>query len=67
MSKKLYIKQTRSAIGREKSQKRTLEALGIRRLHHEVIHEDSPQIRGMIKKVSHLVDVQEMNGDKGAE
>ena len=62
MSKKLCIKQIRSAIGREGTQKRTLEALGIRRLHQEVVHEDSPQIRGMIKKVPHLVDVREMSG-----
>jgi large subunit ribosomal protein L30 len=59
MAKKLHIKQTRSAIGRNISQKRTLEALGIRRLHQVVEHEDSPQIRGMIRKVAHLVSVHE--------
>lgn len=59
MTKKLHIEQIRSAIGRVRSQKRTLEALGIRRLRQVVVHRDCPQIRGMIRKVSHLVDVQE--------
>jgi len=57
--KVLRIKQIRSALGRSKVQKRTLEALGIRRLNQEVVHDDTPQIRGMIRRVSHLVEVVE--------
>jgi large subunit ribosomal protein L30 len=56
---KLKIKQVRSTIGRPVGQKRTIEALGLKRLHHAVEQEDTPQIRGMIEKVSHLVEVDE--------
>lgn len=56
---KLKITQIRSAIGRRKDQKGTIRALGIRRLHQSVVHEDSAQIRGMIEKVKHLVRVEE--------
>ena len=56
---KLVITQRRSAIGRSKSQQETLKALGIRRLHHQVIHEDTPQARGMVRKISHLLEVEE--------
>ena len=58
MGTRLCVTQRRSAIGREKSQRRTLEALGIRRMHQSVIHEDTPQIRGMIFQVKHLVHVE---------
>ena len=57
---KLVITQNRSAIGRSKKQKATIEALGFRRLHQQVAHQDSPQIRGMVAKVQHLVEVQEV-------
>ena len=60
MMARLKITQIRSAIGREGSQGRTLVALGIRKNQHSVIKEDSPQIRGMIFKVSHLVKVEEV-------
>jgi large subunit ribosomal protein L30 len=56
----LRIKQVRSAIGRNVGQKRTLVALGIRRMNQSVEHADTPQIRGMIHKVSHLVTVEEV-------
>ena len=56
----LRITQVRSAIGRKEVQKRTLEALGIRRMHHSVVHPDRPEIRGMINRVSHLVNVEEV-------
>ena len=56
---KLVITQRRSAIGRSRKQQATIESLGIRRLHHTVVHEDTPQIRGMVEKVSHLVEVVE--------
>jgi len=56
---KLSITQVRSAIGRSQKQQGTIRALGIRRLHHTVVHNDTPQIRGMITKVVHLVSVSE--------
>ena len=54
---KIQIKQVRSAIGRTKTQKRTLEALGHKKLHQVVEHDDSPAILGMVATVSHLVEV----------
>jgi large subunit ribosomal protein L30 len=60
MAGKLKITQIRSAIGRQKKQKLTIRALGIHRMHHSVIHEDTPQIRGMIAKVRHLVNVEDV-------
>ena len=56
---KLSITQVRSAIGRSQKQQGTIRALGIRRLHHTVVHNETPQIRGMITKVVHLVSVSE--------
>lgn len=64
MAKKLKIKQVRSAIGRTADQKRTIRALGIRRLHQVVVHNDVPQIRGMINRVKHLVSVEEAEHDE---
>jgi large subunit ribosomal protein L30 len=55
---RLKITQVRSTIKRVENQKRTIRALGIHRLHQSVIHPDVPQIRGMIKKVAHLVQVE---------
>jgi large subunit ribosomal protein L30 len=60
MAKKLRITQIRSGIGLEKSQRVTVRTMGIRRLHHTVIKNDTPQIRGMIAKVRHLVRVEEI-------
>ena len=57
---KLKITQTRSLINSSGRQRRTMEALGIRRMHHSVEHEDSPALRGMIDKVRHLVEVEEV-------
>ncbi|MFH1940549.1 MAG: 50S ribosomal protein L30 [bacterium] len=57
---KLKITQVRSAIRRQENQKRTIKALGLHRLHHTVIHQDVPQIRGMIRKVAHLIRVEEV-------
>lgn len=54
---KLTITQCRSAIGRSRKQQDTVRALGIRRLNQTVVHEDTPQIRGMIARVSHLLHV----------
>lgn len=58
MTKKIRITQIHSAIDRPQDQKLTIRALGIRRLYHTVEKADTPQIRGMIKKVEHLVRVE---------
>ncbi len=55
----IKIKQVRSRIKCPKVQKRTLDALGLRKLNRIVEHEDSPSIRGMIEVVKHLVLVEE--------
>ena len=58
---KLRIRQVKSAINRSGMQKKTIRALGIRRLHQVVEHEDNPCIRGMVEKVEHLVEVEELS------
>jgi large subunit ribosomal protein L30 len=58
-TKKLWITQVRSGIGRPEGQRATLRALGLKRMHQTVEHEDSAQIRGMVFKVQHLVEVEE--------
>ena len=55
---KIRITQVKSKIGKPEGQKRTLEALGIRKLNHSVEHEATPQILGMINKIKHLVKVE---------
>ncbi len=62
MAKKLKITQIRSIIDRPKKQKLTIEALGLGRPNYTVEHNDTPQIRGMINKVQHLVKVEETEG-----
>lgn len=57
---KLKITQIRSEIDYNIKQKRTIKALGLKKLHHSVIKEDTPSIRGMIEKVKHLVKVEEI-------
>jgi large subunit ribosomal protein L30 len=56
---KIKIKQIRSVIDRPVPQKRTIEALGLGRPNWEIIHNDTPQIRGMVNKIPHLVEVSE--------
>ena len=56
---KIRIKQVRSRIGRPKDQRRTLNALGLRKMNAVVEHNATPQILGMVKKVSHLIIVVE--------
>ena len=58
MPAKLQVTLVRSPIGYEKSQRATLRALGLRKLHHMVEKDDTPAIRGMINAVSHLVEVE---------
>jgi large subunit ribosomal protein L30 len=60
MSSKLRIQYVKSAIGYNVRQKRTIRALGLRRLGDVVEQEDTPVIRGMIQKVRHLVRVEEV-------
>ena len=57
---KIKIIQTRSIIDRPEKQKKIIEALGLGRPNWERLHNDTPQIRGMIKKVTHLVKVEEV-------
>lgn len=56
---KLRVKYVRSSIGCPQDQKDTVRALGLRKLQHTVEHDDNPAIRGMIRKVRHLVQVEE--------
>ncbi|MBI4298373.1 MAG: 50S ribosomal protein L30 [Chloroflexi bacterium] len=56
---RLRITWKKSTIGYEQDQRRTIKALGLRRLHQTVAHQDTPAIRGMIRKVRHLVQVEE--------
>ena len=63
MADKLRITWKKSAIGYERDQKRTIEALGLRRLGHSVEHVDSRSLRGMIGKVRHLLEVTEVSQD----
>ena len=60
MAKKLKITQVRSVIERLENQKRTIKALGLGRPNYSVELKDTPQIRGMLKKVTHLVKVEEI-------
>jgi len=59
VARKLKIRQIKSASGHREDLKATVRALGIRRLHHVVEHNDTPQIRGMIFKIRHLLSVEE--------
>ena len=62
-SGKIRITYVRSAIHRSYRQKRIIAALGLRKLNHSVVHADSPTIRGMVNKVSHLVTTEPVNGE----
>jgi large subunit ribosomal protein L30 len=58
--KKIKITQVKSVIDRSERQKRTMEALGLRKMHATVEQEATPQILGMVEKVHHLVKVEEL-------
>ena len=58
---KIKIKQVRSKIDRPKRQKRTLEALGLKKINQVVEHESTPQIMGMVNSIKHLIEVDEVN------
>ena len=57
---KIKITQVKSLIGSTKSQKATMEALGIKKMHKTVEHEATPQIIGMVNKMRHLLNVEEV-------
>ena len=54
---KIKIKQVRSRIGRPKDQKRTLDALGLKKMNQVVEHNLTPQIQGMLNKINHLIKI----------
>jgi large subunit ribosomal protein L30 len=58
---KVKITQVKSIIDRPKRQKDTMKALGIRKMNQTVVHEATPQILGMVAKIRHLVEVEEVN------
>jgi large subunit ribosomal protein L30 len=60
MAKKIRITQIKSDIGNIQTQKDTLVALGLRRIRHSRVYNDSPSVRGMIEAVKHLVTVEEV-------
>ncbi len=57
----LKVTQVRSVIGSKQGHKRTVRALGLKRIHDTRVHEDTPQIRGMLHKVRHLVSYEEVD------
>jgi large subunit ribosomal protein L30 len=59
---KLKVTQRRSVIDRPKDQKVTVRRLGLHRINDSVIKEDTPSVRGMLAKVHHLVEVEEVDG-----
>ena len=59
MEKKITVKWIRSAIGRTEDQKKTIQGLGFKRLHQTLILPDRPEIRGMVHRVIHLLEVKE--------
>ena len=57
----LKVTQVKSVIGSKGDHKRTVRALGLKRIRDEKVHEDTPQIRGMVHKVQHLVHAEEVD------
>ena len=56
---KISVTWKKSTIGYSQKQRRIIESLGLRKLNHTVVHEDTDSINGMLKKVGHLVEVTE--------
>ena len=63
----LSVTQKKSTIGATQRQRATIASLGLRRMHHTVEHADTPEIRGMIARVSHLVSVTEAGGGRSQQ
>jgi len=57
----LKVTQVRSVVGSKQAHKRTVRALGLKRIRDFRVHEDTPQIRGMVRKVQHLVRAEEVD------
>jgi large subunit ribosomal protein L30 len=66
-SKRLKVTQVRSVINRPKDQKSTVRRLGLHRINDTVVKDDRPEIRGMIEKVRHLVEVEEVSAGESAK
>ena len=60
MAKQLKITLKKSIIGRNQRQRKTVEALGLKKIGQTVVHDDTPQIRGMIHKTDFMLDVEEV-------
>ncbi|GAA0434472.1 50S ribosomal protein L30 [Lentibacillus halophilus] len=60
MSKQLEITLMRSIIGRTEAQRETVQSLGLKKINQSVVREDTPVVRGMIDKISHMVTVNEL-------
>jgi len=58
-AKEIRIQQIRSAIGRPRPQREVLRSLGLRRIRHVVLREDTPAVRGMVNKIPHLAQIVE--------
>jgi large subunit ribosomal protein L30 len=58
---RLKLTQVRSATSRGAKQRGTIRALGLKRVGHTVTHEDKPEIRGMVRAVEHLLEIEEVN------
>lgn len=61
MAKQLKITWSKSTIGYPETQRLTIRSLGLRKLQHSVVKEDTPELRGQLNKVSHLVTVEEID------
>ena len=60
MPARLEIKQVKSEIGSPRDHRGTLRALGLKRMNHTVVHDDTPVVRGMVRKVAYLLEVREV-------
>ena len=58
---KLKVRQVKSIIGSKEGHKRTIRALGLKRIRDSRVHQDTPQIRGMVHKVRHLIQLEEVD------
>ena len=60
MAKQLKVTQLRGLMGSTQRQRECIKGLGLRRRHHTVVREDNPMVRGLIKKVEHMIAVEEI-------
>jgi large subunit ribosomal protein L30 len=57
---RLKVTQVRSTVGKTRRMRKTVRALGLKRIRHSVVKDDRPEIRGMIARVGHLIEVEEV-------